>query len=318
MMRSVTFGALSALVVGAMLAATSGCGDGKQTANTDVNTDKNPKPKPSPAPGDTSSTNKDSAALTDASKSATPPNSASNEPWGDLKLRFTYGGDAPKRARIVPKQDQAFCGKVELFDESLIVNVDNRGVENVVMWLYMRGTKPPTPHASYKDSANDPVVLNNFQCRFEPHVCILQVKQPFHIKNSDTVGHNTKYDLSANDVGFNLQIAAGYVEKREEGFKKAESLPQLANCNAHGWMSAQLMIVDTPYFAKSDKDGNVVIKNLPVGEWSFRIHQEKMGYGRNLKIGTVKSSIRGVVKIRIRGGKNDLGDVSLSPSLFED
>ncbi|MCH7729816.1 MAG: hypothetical protein IH991_25605, partial [Planctomycetes bacterium] len=222
-------------------------------------------------------------------------------------------------ARIVPNKNPEFCGKFELFDESLIINADNHGVENVVMWLYSkRGTKPPAPHESYKDSANEPVVLNNFQCRFEPHVCILQVKQPFHIKNSDTVGHNTKYDLDKNDVAFNLQIAAGYVEKREEGFKKAESVPQLANCNAHGWMSAQLMIVDTPYFAKSDKDGNVVIKNLPVGEWSFRIHQEKMGYGRYLSIGTVKSDRRGIVKLQIRSGKNDLGDISLSPLLFED
>ncbi len=38
-------------------------------------------------------------------------------------------------------------------------------------------------------------------------------------KNSDTIGHNTKYDLFGNDVGFNKQIPAGYVEKIEP-FKK--------------------------------------------------------------------------------------------------
>lgn len=46
--------------------------------------------------------------------------------WGDLKVRFVYGGDPPEPAKIQPTKDAAHCGQHDLVDESLLVGRVNR------------------------------------------------------------------------------------------------------------------------------------------------------------------------------------------------
>ena len=43
-------------------------------------------------------------------------------------------------------------------------------------------------------TASDEVVLDNKDCRFEPHVAVVRTSQKLALKNSDPVGHNSKID----------------------------------------------------------------------------------------------------------------------------
>lgn len=42
-------------------------------------------------------------------------------------------------------------------------------------------------------------------------------------------------------------------------------------CNVHDWMVAYIYVVDTPYFAKSGKDGKLRLDGLPAGEYELRV-----------------------------------------------
>ena len=67
---------------------------------------------------------------------------------GDLKIRFEYGGDAPKLGDVKVTADVAFCGKQGLIDQSLIVDGETKGIKNVVQLYTGREDQiDPLPNA---------------------------------------------------------------------------------------------------------------------------------------------------------------------------
>ncbi|MDA1052017.1 MAG: hypothetical protein O3C40_16245 [Planctomycetota bacterium] len=262
-----------------------------------------PAPTPVPAPA----------------ASAKPlPDSLKNLPaasgWGDLKVRFVYDGTAPSPAPINVTKDQEFCGKFGLVDESVVVNAENGGIKNVIATLSRGNDKSPIPiHESYLEHVRDQVYLDNNKCRFEPRVTLLWTPQTLLLKNSDSVGHNTKIDTFSNQP-INDIVPAGTAVSKE--FPQAERRAAPVACSIHPWMKAWLVIQDNPYFAVSDKDGNLEIKNLPAGDWSIQFWQEAAGYVANVKVnGKTTEWKRGVVDVKIENGKAaDLGVVEFAPS----
>ncbi len=87
-------------------------------------------------------------------------------------------------------------------------------------------------------------------------------------------------------------------------------------------MSGFLLLRDNPYMAKSDKNGDFLIKNLPSGEYRFQFWHEKSGYLRRVKY-TYRgrefvTTKYGRAVLQIEQDDNPLGELKLSPSLFED
>lgn len=230
--------------------------------------------------------------------------------WGDLTAKFVLDGKAPTAKLIVPNKDQEICGKFKLVDEQLVVNPSNNGIANVVVFLYLaRGVKPPAIHESYEKTANDPVVLDNKNCRFEPHIVALRTGQPLQVGNSDSVGHNTNI-TTLNNVGQNVIVPTGTNMKMT--FAAPENNVSPIACNIHPWMKAYAVIKDHPYVGISDADGNVTIKNLPAGKWTFQLWQEAIGY-----VDTAKQDnkpvkwMRGRVEVEIKKGMNTLGEIKI-------
>ncbi len=190
--------------------------------------------------------------------------SASAQTWGDLEIDVFLKGDY-KPAKIVPDKDQAFCGKNALVQEQLTVDPKTKAIANLVVNL-SPGTTKVVVHPDYAKTAKDKVVIDNKNCRFEPHVQSIRTGQTLVIGNGDPIGHNTKAEFFDN-MSFNDLIPAG--GKIEKTFAKAESGASKLDCSIHGWMNAYLFVKDDPYIGISDAKGHVSIKNLPAGEWSF-------------------------------------------------
>lgn len=243
---------------------------------------------------------------------------AADGEWGNLIVTFQFDGDAPAAEAIVADgQDAAVCNKENLVKEDLVVNADNGGIANVVGWLSVeRGAEPPAAHPSNEEAKQEPVVLDNVGCRFEPHMVLVQTGQTLIVKNSDDIGHNAKANLVKNiDQAFSDNLPAG--KQNEYTFDNAESLPMIIECTAHKWMTARLFILDHPFVGKSDADGKLVIPNLPVGKFTIRFNHEKAGNLRDVEIAGGTTSRRGEVEIEIKPGDNDLGVIKLGPALFE-
>jgi len=47
-------------------------------------------------------------------------------------------------------------------------------------------------------------------------------------------------------------------------------------CNVHPEMEAYVAVLENPYFAVSDKEGNYMIKDVPSGTYTLKIWHEKL------------------------------------------
>ncbi len=88
-------------------------------------------------------------------------------------------------------------------------------------------------------------------------------------------------------------------------------------CSIHPWMNGYLVLRGNPYMAKSDEDGRLTITNLPAGEHVFQVWHERCGYLRDVRFGPLATDARGRLTITIREGENNLGELLVSPTLFE-
>lgn len=237
------------------------------------------------------------------------------EDWGNLSGTLVFGGDAPTAAALNITKDKEVCSTTPLFNESLVVNPDNKGVKDVVVYLYTKKGADVAVHESYESTKDMEVSLDNASCRFEPHVALLRTTQTLVIGNKDPVGHNTKIDASKN-VAVNDTIPANGSSKKQ--FPEAERLPVRVSCSIHPWMQGWLLVKDNPYFAVSDADGKFEIQNLPVGKWTFQFWHEEPGYVSEVaKDGAKESWKKGRVEIEIKAGDNDLGTIEIPASAFE-
>lgn len=234
---------------------------------------------------------------------------AAQESWGTLKGKFLWAGTIPQPQPLVIERDAEVCGSQGLTDESLLVNQKNRGVANVVIWLESRSSVPIHPDL---EAARTAVKLDNRRCRFEPRVAVLRTGGVLQLVNSDPVAHNAAVYLKRS-TPFNEVIPQG--TPRERTLKKAEQLPVRVDCSIHPWMKAWLMVLDHPYAAVSDANGNFALQQVPAGEWTFRIWQEKVGYLKQLQRGDATEILeRGQLKLVVPAdGELDTGELILSP-----
>jgi plastocyanin len=229
--------------------------------------------------------------------------------WGDLDGTFLYKGTPPTPAKIKPEKDPEFCGKHDLVEEALVVNKQNNGLANVVVYLFDTGK--PKIHPDYDNAAKDKVTVDNENCRFSPHVLGIRVGQTLVIGNKDPIAHNTKGEFFNNNPFNDLIPAKSSIDKT---FTKAEATPTDLSCSIHPWMKARLLIREDPYFAVSDKDGKFTMKNLPVGEHTFVVWSNK--FISNVTVNgkaPMPAWARGRVKMNIKPGQNSLGKVEVTP-----
>lgn len=231
--------------------------------------------------------------------------------WGTLTGRFVLDGAAPTPVKIKADKDPEVCAKHDLVEENVVVGKDG-GVQNVVIYL---NTKSPDVAPSYDATKTGKVTVDNSKCRFEPHVAFMRNTQTLELKNSDPIGHNTKADPIKNP-GFNVLLPAnGSVDQK---LAQEETLPVKIGCNIHPWMGGYVVVRSNPYGAVSAADGKFEIKDLPAGkELEFRLWQETPGYLKNVKVGSASADTKGLVKLKIKPGANDVGDIKIPLSLLK-
>jgi plastocyanin len=270
---------------------------------------KSPAPTTSETPAPSTAGEK-STAPAETTPSASAPATGD---WGTLKGKFVFNGTAPKQEPLKEiTQDQAVCTKHPLLDESLVV-ADDGGVANIVVWVRNKDVKV---HSDYDALKEKKVVIDNKNCRFDPHVVTYWTGQPLEIKNSDPVAHNTNASCQVNEA-FNEIIPAEKSSDRKP-LTAAEMVPVDVSCNIHRWMKGWLVVQANPYMAVSGKDGSFELKNLPTGtELEFQVWQEKAGYVQKAEVGGKDAGwAKGRFKYTVKPGDNDLGTIKLDAAQF--
>jgi plastocyanin len=141
-----------------------------------------------------------------------------------------------------------------------------RTAENIAVYVdVIPGKKfeAPAQHAS----------IDQRKMTFVPHVAVILQGTTVDFLNSDTVAHNVYWPSFAGNKaqGHNLTIISPNQKKSFEfndvGF--AELL-----CNLHPEMIGYVVVVPTPYFALTGKDGSFEIKNIPPGTYTVKTWSE--------------------------------------------
>lgn len=231
---------------------------------------------------------------------------------GDLKIRFEYGGDPVSPDPINVNKDTQFCGQHGLVSEKLLVNSDNKGIKNVIVYVYTGRGGSDLPEASPKNETHE---LANSQCRFAPHIVIAQTGDTLKVTNPDPVGHNANLNFFRNNAQ-NFTIPAG--GSKSVKLEEPEPAPIPVDCNIHPWMRAYIVVLEHPFAAKSDENGELVIKGLPAGEeLTFRVYHEAGRIDDVTVAGEQQSWRRSRFDVKIEPGVNDMGTVVIPADALE-
>jgi plastocyanin len=216
--------------------------------------------------------------------------------WGSIEGQFVLDGKAePVPAMPLPAAAAA-CGVPSIADDSLLVNPANNGIANIFVYL---NKAPADIHPDLKAVPTAKQKSDQKSCVFLPHALTLRVGETVNCINSDATSHNLHTNPVAGTAANNI-ITANDQVGQDLKFAIAETLPVTVNCDVHSFMKCYWLVKDHPYVAVTDADGKFKIENLPVGEHTFRVWQERVGYvNREYKVKVVagKNPTLEVVKI---------------------
>ncbi|MGB2867870.1 MAG: carboxypeptidase regulatory-like domain-containing protein [Bacteroidota bacterium] len=155
------------------------------------------------------------------------------------------------------------------FAGSIVGKVKAKGVKHsgdAVVFIEKVSSKtftPPKEHPKF-DQKN---------LMFHPHVLPVLAGTTVDFLNSDDVLHNVFSPEQCADK-FNLGTwPKGQI--RSYTFKTPGCAPVML-CNVHPEMEAYVIVLETPYYAVSEKDGSYRIKDIPAGKYTLKIWHEKL------------------------------------------
>ena len=101
---------------------------------------------------------------------------------------------------------------------------------------------------------------------FVPYVTIVQTGTAIEFPNRDPFKHHV-YSFS-RAKNFEIKLYAGKPAQPVVFDKPGEVA---LGCNIHDWMEAYVLVVDSPYFARTSSKGRAVIANVPPGHYRLRL-----------------------------------------------
>ena len=136
--------------------------------------------------------------------------------------------------------------------------LEDQAMPNAVVYLTAKQSLPSSAPQAI-------AIMDQINRQFSPHILAVQKDTLVRFPNSDSIKHHV-YSFSAANR-FELQL-----------YKDLDANPLLFNtsgvvelgCNIHDWMLGYVIVLDTPYFAKTDVAGKVTF-TLPEGEYRLNI-----------------------------------------------
>jgi plastocyanin len=138
---------------------------------------------------------------------------------------------------------------------------------NAVVFL-----ESPEAKAAIKPTSNSEI--EQVARQYQPAVSVVSTGSSVTFPNHDTVRHHV-YSFSPIKT-FELKLYSG-VPANPVVFGK--SGVAVLGCNIHDNMVAWVLVVDTPYFGKTDADGMLTLNNVPNGNYKLRTWHNSLAVG---------------------------------------
>jgi plastocyanin len=184
--------------------------------------------------------------------------------------------------------------------EISVVDAEGRPIENVAVYATpAHGPEHDGTGAAIAAMPAEPqAVMDQKELQFAPHLLVVQSGTSVTFPNSDAVSHHV-YSFSPAKT-FELPLYKG------------DAYPPVVfdrpgvvvlGCNIHDGMLGYIVVVDTPHFAQTDKQGVASIDDLPSGDyvvaaWTPRVRPTGLPPAMSVSVGEQGAA---AAQIRIAG-----------------
>ena len=141
-----------------------------------------------------------------------------------------------------------------------------KSAENVVVYV------DAIPDKKF-DAPKESITVDQRKMAFIPHVVVVQQGTTVEFLNSDPVGHNVYWPSISGNKKLSHNLGT-WPKGEKKPFQFNDLGVASLLCNVHPEMSGYVVVVPTPYFAVTDKDGNFEIKNIPAGKYTLKTWSE--------------------------------------------
>jgi len=224
---------------------------------------------------------------------------------GAIVGRVAFTGTPPAPREFEVNKEPEICGKVRGLTK---VTVNNGYLQGAVIALEKiekgkafesKTFKASSPgegefHYGAGENLNLDVRLKN--CNFGPFTGVIAKDQRVQFENRDPIKHTLHtYVLKGRTANIlrtlNTQNLAAHSEVQQEFQPKKLKHGRVVaiTCDRHDFMENWMYIVDNPYFAISDENGEFVIEQIPPGQYELVAWHPVLGTKRK----TVNVSAQG-------------------------
>lgn len=163
----------------------------------------------------------------------------------------------------LPLSAASVTGSVILKDSHLAAVRKGRDYSGVVVWLLPAGGAK-----AHVESVHARLLQKDKT--FTPHILAVETGTIVDFPNYDPIFHSAFSNFSGQlfDIGL-------YPPGTTRSIRFQRSGAVRIFCNIHPTMSAVILVVDTPYFAVSGRDGRLRMANVAPGQYQLNVFHER-------------------------------------------
>jgi hypothetical protein len=179
---------------------------------------------------------------------------------GTITGTVKWSGERPKTLTLPISKDASVCdpAKAGTRDLERLEIGPEDGVMNTVVYLH------GVTNGKAWDLPDSRRSLDQHNCRYVPHISLVQVGGNFGMKSSDPILH-TIHMMGATDYNLPFPMTDVVVTRP---MRKSGTVD--LKCNAgHIWMNGVIFVVNHPYYAITDEHGEFQLTGVPPGEYEI-------------------------------------------------
>tara|TARA_R110001583_G_scaffold22238_1_gene83541 strand:- start:15138 stop:15716 length:579 start_codon:yes stop_codon:yes gene_type:complete len=174
-------------------------------------------------------------------------------------------------------------------------SVNNKPLNNIVVYL------EPLMNQSLPQRKESISVTQNNKA-FAPYITVSQSSSKVNFVNKDDITHHIYSANSENKFSFIIRSGEKNATKQ---FNHSAEIAM--GCNIHDWMSGYLVVVDTPYFAKTDQQGIASFSVDELGKYRIVIwHPQMQEKNNRMMIDKNLSEDRSIIAVTLQKEMNEI------------
>lgn len=158
-----------------------------------------------------------------------------------------------------------FCFSLQALElEIKVYNPLKAPIKNIVVYLEKND-------GEFLGKTEKTIEIKQVNKSFAPYISVIQSGNTVLFHNQDDITHHIYSPIGENKFAFKIKSGQ---QKTMDSFTHTGEVTM--GCNIHDWMSGYLLILDTPYFDKTNEQGVALLKIENTGDYKVTIWHPQM------------------------------------------